>query len=172
VIDAPTAAELAQACESEFERTDVLLMAAAVADFRPAKPADHKLKKDAGAPTIELEATPDVLSGLVARRRSGQVIVGFAAEHGEGALAYGRDKLERKQLDAIVINDISESGIGFDAVDNEVTILTAKGGHRHVPRASKQQIAGAVLDEVEQLWSRREGANGAARADARSAARV
>ena len=87
-------------------------MAAAVADFRPRDPADHKLKKTdpSHPPRLELEPTEDVLSGLSARRRPGQVLVGFAAEHGDGAIDYGRGKLERKGLDAIVVNDISRPG--------------------------------------------------------------
>ena len=149
-----TAAELAQACEREFDASDVLLMTAAVADFRPASPVAHKLKKDQGTPTIELEPTDDVLSGLAARRRPGQVLIGFAAEHGAGAVEYGRGKLERKRLDAVVVNDISTPGIGFDCTDNEVTILTAGGARRRVPRASKESVARAVLDEVERLRSR------------------
>ena len=105
-------------------------MAAAVADFRPAAPAAHKLKKDDGVPAIELELTEDVLSALAPRRRPGQLLVGFAAEHGDGALRYGADKLARKGLDAIVVNDISRPEIGFDAGDNEVTILTRDGRRR------------------------------------------
>jgi phosphopantothenoylcysteine decarboxylase/phosphopantothenate--cysteine ligase len=171
VLPVGTAAELAQACEREFDACDVLLMAAAVADFRPASPVEHKLKKDRGTPTIELEPTDDVLSALSARRRDGQVLVGFAAEHGEGAVDYGRGKLERKRLDAVAVNDVSTPGIGFDSPENEVTILTAGGGVRQVPRASKDGVARAVLDEIERLRSEREGTDGA-RADARSAARV
>ncbi len=171
VLTVGTAAELAQACEREFEACDVLLMAAAVADFRPANAVTHKVKKDRGAPTIETEPTTDVLSDLAARRRPGQVLVGFAAEHGEDALRYGRDKLERKGLDAVVVNDVSEPGIGFDSHDNEVAILTADGAARRVPRASKESVARAVLDEIERMRSEREEADGA-RADARSAAGV
>jgi phosphopantothenoylcysteine decarboxylase / phosphopantothenate---cysteine ligase len=170
-----TAQELLAACTEEFETADVLLMAAAVVDFQPANPAAEKLKKDQGAPSIELEPTVDVLSSLSARRRPGQVIVGFAAEHGEGALDYGRDKLERKNLDAIVVNDISDPEIGFDVSENEVTIIAADGGERHVPRTSKELVARAVLDEVQRLRTagpRREERNGAARADVPGAARV
>jgi phosphopantothenoylcysteine decarboxylase/phosphopantothenate--cysteine ligase len=166
-----TAAELAQACEREFDASDVLLMTAAVADFRPASPVAHKLKKDQGTPTIELEPTADVLSALAARRRPGQLLIGFAAEHGAGAVQYGRGKLERKRLDAVVVNDVSTPGVGFDSSDNEVTILTAGGGVRRVPRASKESVARAVLDEIERLRSEREETDGA-RADARSAAGV
>jgi phosphopantothenoylcysteine decarboxylase/phosphopantothenate--cysteine ligase len=170
VIEVGTAAEMQAACEQEFASCDVLLMAAAVADFRPAAPARHKLKKTDPATerTIELEPTEDIVEKLAARRRPGQVIVGFAAEHGEGAAAYGRAKLESKRLDAVVVNDISRSDIGFESELNEVVIVTA-GGERRVPRSSKTQIADAVLDEVER---QREEMNGGTRADARSAARV
>ena len=171
VLRVGTAAELAETCAREFDACDVLLMAAAVADFRPASPAEHKLKKDQGTPTIALEPTDDVLSALAARRRDGQLLVGFAAEHGEGAVAYARGKLERKRLDAVVVNDVSTPGIGFDSSENEVAILTASGAVRQVPRASKESVARAVLDEIERLRSEREEADGA-RADARSAARV
>jgi phosphopantothenoylcysteine decarboxylase/phosphopantothenate--cysteine ligase len=150
VIEVATAAELAEACGREFETCDVLLMAAAVADFRPHAPAQTKLKKTDPRilSPIELEPTVDVLGTLAARRRPGQVLVGFAAEHGDGAIAYGAEKLERKGLDAIVVNDISKPGIGFDAAENEVTILTRQGNERQVPRTGKDRVARAVLDEV------------------------
>ncbi len=172
VVPVGTAAELAHACAQEFDACDVLLMAAAVSDFRPSSPAEGKLKKDAGTPTLELEATEDVLSALAARRRGDQVLVGFAAEHGAGAVRYGLAKLERKGLDAVVVNDISAPGIGFDSSDNEVTILAAGGTARLVPKASKERVAQAVLDEVEQLLARKEGTDRAIRTDARSAAGI
>jgi len=152
IVPVETAAQLADACGHAFPECDLLLMAAAVADFRPAAPADRKLKKDAAdAPdAIALEPTPDVLSGLAAARRPGQTIVGFAAEHGEGALEYARGKLSRKRLDAIVVNDISRSDIGFDAADNEVTIVTPDAEHP-VARAPKDEIAAAILDVVVRL---------------------
>src|SRR5207302_4827564 len=116
-----------------------------VADFRPAAPAAGKLKKDAGVPEpIELEPTEDVISSLATHRQPGQLLVGFAAEHGEGAIAYGREKLERKRLDAVVVNDVSQPGIGFDAPDNEVTIVTIDGSPREVSRGSKDEVAGAI----------------------------
>lgn len=144
-----TAAELADACAQEFPRCDVLLMAAAVADFRPAEPADTKLKKDAAdAPTaIALERTPDILATLAGQRAPRHTLVGFAAEHGDGALGHARGKLERKRLDAVVLNDISRADIGFDAADNEVTIVTAQH-EQPLARAPKRQIASAILDEV------------------------
>jgi phosphopantothenoylcysteine decarboxylase/phosphopantothenate--cysteine ligase len=171
VVPVHTAAELAAACRGELAACDVLLMAAAVADFRPAGAVDRKLHKEDGVPTIELERTEDVLSALADLRREDQTLVGFAAEHGEGAVERGRGKLERKRLDAIVINDIAGAGIGFESEDNEVTILTVGGGERHVPRARKERIAEAVLDEVERLRTTRGGVDGAG-ADARSPARV
>jgi phosphopantothenoylcysteine decarboxylase / phosphopantothenate---cysteine ligase len=154
-LDVATAAELEQACTAAFPNCDVLLMAAAVADFRPVAPTNGKIKK-AGRDhlELELEATTDVLSLLAGRRQNGQVLVGFAAEHGERAVEEGRQKLTRKGLDAIVVNDISRSDIGFDADANEVTILTTAGesaGAQKVPRAAKAQIAEAILDVVQKL---------------------
>jgi phosphopantothenoylcysteine decarboxylase/phosphopantothenate--cysteine ligase len=154
--EAPTAAELQEACERELPACDVLLMAAAVADFRPAAPANGKLKK-AGREglRLELEPTADVLSGLAARRRSDQTLVGFAAEHGAGALEHGRGKLRDKRLDAVVVNDISRSDIGFESQRNEVTILTARGEEseivQHVAIASKERVAEEILDAVQRL---------------------
>jgi phosphopantothenoylcysteine decarboxylase / phosphopantothenate---cysteine ligase len=149
-----TAAELQAACEREFPACEVLLMAAAVADYRPSEPAGGKLKKSLREPLrLELEPTEDVLSGLSARRRPGQTLVGFAAEHGERAVEYGRGKLRDKRLDAVVVNDISRSDIGFEVDTNEVTIVTA-AGEEHVPRASKASVAEAILDAVERLRKR------------------
>jgi phosphopantothenoylcysteine decarboxylase/phosphopantothenate--cysteine ligase len=147
-VDVETAAELQEACARAFERSDVLLMAAAVADFRPARSFAGKLKKAADERMrVELERTPDILAGLAATRRPDQTLVGFAAEHGEGALEHGRDKLARKRVDAVVVNDIARTDIGFGSADNEVTILTAVG-ETHVARASKAEVARAVLDAV------------------------
>jgi len=151
-----TAAELRDACEEEFPACDVLLMAAAVADFRPVSPAVGKIKKTGRERLeLELEATADVIAGLAERRRSDQTLVGFAAEHGERAIECGRRKLTGKGLDAVVVNDISRADIGFEADCNEVTILTLGGGRseiaQHVPRASKTEVAGTILDTVERL---------------------
>ncbi|HWY91127.1 MAG TPA: bifunctional phosphopantothenoylcysteine decarboxylase/phosphopantothenate--cysteine ligase CoaBC [Solirubrobacteraceae bacterium] len=146
-----TATELRQACEEEFAACDVLLMAAAVADFRPSIPVDGKIKKTGRERLqVELEPTADVIAGLAERRRPDQTLVGFAAEHGELAIECGQAKLVGKGLDAVVVNDISRTDIGFEVDANEVTILTA-AGERHVPRASKIEVAEAVLDAVEGL---------------------
>jgi phosphopantothenoylcysteine decarboxylase / phosphopantothenate---cysteine ligase len=157
--DLVTAAELDAACAEEFPDCDVLLMSAAVADFTPAAPAEGKIKKSQRERLeLLLEPTADVLAGLAAHRRAGQTLVGFAAEHGEHAVEIARAKLTAKGLDALVVNDISREDIGFDVDANEVTILTATGpengqqiDERHVPRASKAQVAEAILDIVGSL---------------------
>jgi phosphopantothenoylcysteine decarboxylase/phosphopantothenate--cysteine ligase len=157
-----TAAELKDACEEEFPACDVLLMAAAVADFRPSAPKDAKISKtDRARLELTLEPTADVLAGLAERRRDGQTLIGFAAEHGEHAIDCGREKLTAKGVDAVIVNDISREDIGFDVDANEVTILTAARarsqtdrseiGQQHVPRASKAEVAEAILDAVERL---------------------
>lgn len=152
-----TAAELGRACEEEFPACDVLLMAAAVADFRPAAPSDGKIKRaERMHLELVLEPTADVLAALVASRHDGQTLVGFAAEYGEHAAERGREKLIAKGVDAVVVNDISRPDIGFDVDANEVTILTRTGeraqpGERQVPRASKAEVAEAILDTVEAL---------------------
>jgi phosphopantothenoylcysteine decarboxylase/phosphopantothenate--cysteine ligase len=129
----------------------VLLMAAAVADFRPVDPAQEKLKKSGRERlTLELERTTDILSTLAARRRVGQTLVGFAAEHGEAALDYARAKLDQKGLDAVVANDISRADSGFEVDENEVYVV-ARAREVHLPRAPKAQIAEGILDAVEAL---------------------
>jgi phosphopantothenoylcysteine decarboxylase / phosphopantothenate---cysteine ligase len=155
--DVGSAAELQRACEAEFPACQVLLMAAAVADFTPAEPAAGKIKK-AGRESLELSLSPttDVLGALASRRAAGQTLIGFAAEHGDGALEAGRGKLARKALDAIVVNDISRDDIGFDVDANEVTIISASANGappalQHVPRASKAEVAAAILDAVAEL---------------------
>lgn len=155
-VDVRTAAELQRACEERFDAADVLLMSAAVADFAPAATEPGKIKKGGRTGlSIELAPTPDVLAGLSARRRPGQTLVGFAAEHGGQGAEHAREKLARKGLDAVVLNDIARADIGFDAAENEVTIFTATGnghvGERHVAKAAKHQIARAILDTVEEL---------------------
>src|SRR3954452_14762681 len=158
-VDVTTAAELHDAATAAFAEADVLLMAAAVADFRPRAAQAGKIKKDEGVPTLELEPTEDVLAALGGSRRPGQTLVGFAAEHGPDALDAARAKRERKHLDAVVLNDISRKDIGFEGVHNEVTIVT-EDGERRVPRAAKGEVARAILATVTEL---RAGAAGEAR---------
>ncbi len=151
VLEVGTAAELDAATQAEFARADVLLMAAAVADFRPARAETTKIKK-AGREdlAISLEPTADVLEALSQARRPGQTLVGFAAEHGRGGVDHAKGKLERKGLDAVVLNDISREDIGFDSQENEVVIVTATA-QQAVPKGSKEAVAVAILDAVERL---------------------
>ena len=144
VVRVVSAADMEAAMARHAPDADAVVMAAAVADWRPKAPADEKLH---GVPELVLEPTPDILSALAARRPPGQVLVGFAAETHD-ALAGGRRKLERKGVDLIVVNDVSAAGAGFDTDTNEVTILAADGRTRAVPLASKREVADAVLDEV------------------------
>jgi len=155
-VDVVSAEELRAACEREFPDADVLLMAAAVADFAPASASDGKIKKDGREDlTLTLAPTVDILAELSGRRRDGQTLVGFAAEHGLAGLAGAEGKLTGKRLDALVVNDISRGDIGFDVDDNEVTIMTAGDGGEverlHVPRAPKDSVAESILEAVERL---------------------
>ena len=146
-----TAAELEQVCKEEFPSCDILLMAAAVADFRPKDTFEGKIKKGGRDHlTIELEPTADVLSGLSSGRTPAQTLVAFAAEHGPGALEHARAKLAAKRVDAVVFNDISRSDIGFESPANEVVILTGEG-EEPVARTPKEMVAEAILDAVGRL---------------------
>jgi phosphopantothenoylcysteine decarboxylase / phosphopantothenate---cysteine ligase len=150
-IDVETTAELASAVDAEFDSCQVLLMAAAPADFRTAAPATRKLSRETGAGLeLRLEATEDVLATAASRRRPDQTLVGFAAETGADAVSRARAKLERKAVDAIVFNDVSRPEIGFDSPANEVTIVEREG-ELHVPLADKEEVAEAILDRVEAL---------------------
>jgi phosphopantothenoylcysteine decarboxylase/phosphopantothenate--cysteine ligase len=147
-----TTAELEAAVHEHFAAADVLIMAAAPADFRPSNPADSKLSREGDGLTLEFEPTADIVAGVAADRRADQTVIGFAAEHGEGAVERGRAKLARKGLDAVVVNDISRSDIGFDSAENEVTIVLPDS-EREVGRSAKTEVAAAILDEVERLRS-------------------
>jgi phosphopantothenoylcysteine decarboxylase/phosphopantothenate--cysteine ligase len=150
-VDVETAAQLEQEARDAFPKADVLLMAAAVADFRPVAPHESKITKTGKDELIvELEPTTDVLAALASERRPGQTLVGFAAEHGDGAAERARGKLERKGVDAIVLNDVSRPGIGFDSPENEVSIVT-RSGIREVPKALKAEVARAIREVVEEL---------------------
>ncbi len=141
--------------EAVLERADadVIVMAAAVADFRPVDVSDSKIKKDGGPPELVLEATVDILSDLGSSKLPGQVVVGFAAETNE-LVAHASAKLERKNVDVIVANDVSAPEVGFAHETNEVTILEADGCLRHVSLRSKREIADEVLDTVAQILAR------------------
>jgi phosphopantothenoylcysteine decarboxylase/phosphopantothenate--cysteine ligase len=150
LVETPTAADLEREALLRAAETDVVVMAAAVADYRPAETLAAKRPKDGAAWTVELEPTTDVLSTLGDRRRDGQLLVGFAAETGAAGLERAREKLSRKRADLFVLNDVSRTDIGFDTYENEVTLLTASGA-RSVAKAPKDEIAAAILDEVEAL---------------------
>jgi phosphopantothenoylcysteine decarboxylase/phosphopantothenate--cysteine ligase len=150
-----SAAELAAATGDAFADADVLLMAAAVADFRPAESAEGKIVREgSGGLDLRLEATEDVLATLSEGRRPEQTLVGFAAEHGGEFVERARGKIERKGLDAIVVNDVSDRSIGFDSADNEVTVIT-RDGAAEVPRGSKDEVAEAILDAVARMRAAR-----------------
>jgi phosphopantothenoylcysteine decarboxylase / phosphopantothenate---cysteine ligase len=148
-IDVETTTELQRAATTEFPASQVLLMAAAPADFRPQAAAEGKLSRDS-ALDLSLQPTEDILAGLVASRAAGQTVVGFAAEHGGDAVARARAKLDRKGADLIVLNDVSDPRIGFESAENEVTLVAAADAI-HVPRTGKDAVAEAILDRVEAL---------------------
>jgi phosphopantothenoylcysteine decarboxylase/phosphopantothenate--cysteine ligase len=152
VVAVESAAELADASRAAFPESDVLLMAAAVADFRPEAAEGKIVREGSGGMELHLTETEDVVAALATARRPEQTLVGFAAEHGADAIPRAHEKLERKGLDAIVFNDISRHEIGFDSPRNEVTIVTA-AGERAVPETSKEEVADSVLDEVSRLRS-------------------
>jgi phosphopantothenoylcysteine decarboxylase/phosphopantothenate--cysteine ligase len=149
VIRVETAAEMEEAVHAAGASADVVVMAAAVADFRPTQVAGRKLKKQAGVPEITLEPTPDILAGLAARKRPGQTIVGFAAETDE-VRKNAAAKLAAKGIDLIVANDVTAPGAGFEHDTNQVVIMDADGTEREVPLADKRAIAHAVFDAVTQ----------------------
>jgi phosphopantothenoylcysteine decarboxylase / phosphopantothenate---cysteine ligase len=148
-VETPTAADLAREALARAD-AELVLMAAAVADYRPASPHAGKRPKDRATWTVELEPTTDVLAELGARKEAGRVLVGFAAETGPDGIARAREKLRRKGLDLVVLNDVSRPDIGFDALENEVTMVTASD-ERLIGKAAKAAIAKAVLDEAERL---------------------
>jgi phosphopantothenoylcysteine decarboxylase/phosphopantothenate--cysteine ligase len=140
-----TAQEMLEAVRERLPASDVLVMAAAVADYRPATVAGQKIKKSAEAVTLTLEPTPDILATLKPMRRADQLVIGFAAET-EALLDHARGKLERKGLDLIVANDVSRPGIGFESDENAVTVLGPEGPIATWDVASKAMIAGRLMD--------------------------
>jgi phosphopantothenoylcysteine decarboxylase / phosphopantothenate---cysteine ligase len=149
VLPTPTAQAMLDAALALAD-VDVALLAAAVADYRPAQPLATKRAKDDQPWALELEPTEDIAALLGARKRDGQVLVAFGAEHGEQGLDRKRAMLSSKNADLVVYNDVGRSDIGFDAAENEVVLISGTG-ERTVPKASKQRIAAAILDEVERI---------------------
>ena len=153
VVETPTAADLEREALARAD-ADVIVMAAAVADYRPAEPPRRSGAKDGAAWTVELEPTADVARRARRRqRRTGQVLVGFAADRGERGLERAR-RSSRKNADLFVFNDVCRADIGFDATDNEVVVVS-RDGERVVEKAPKRGVAAAVLDEVERLLASR-----------------
>jgi len=148
-VDVVSARDMDAAVQEHGADVDVVLMTAAVADFRPVDALRQKWRRTDGPPRIDLVANPDILAGVIQRRgdASRPVVVGFAAETGD-LEASARAKLEAKQVDVLVANDVSQAGIGFEGEDNAVLILHRDGGHREVPRASKRLIADVILAEL------------------------
>jgi phosphopantothenoylcysteine decarboxylase/phosphopantothenate--cysteine ligase len=146
-VDVETAADMEQAMGAAADGADVVVMSAAVADFRPKATAGKKLSTEDGIPELVLEPTPDILAGLARRRTPDQVIVGFAAETHD-PVERGRRKIERKGVDLLVVNDVSAPGVGFDHDTNAVVILGADGTATDIPLTSKDAVANAVLDRV------------------------
>jgi phosphopantothenoylcysteine decarboxylase / phosphopantothenate---cysteine ligase len=148
-----TTKQLEDAVREELPVADVLIMAAAPADFRPSDPSERKRARNDGALAIPMEPTADILGATRAARRPGSVTVGFALETGD-AMAKGRAKLERKDLDLIVVNDALEAGSGFEVDTNRVALLDREGSARILPLQSKRAVAEAILDAVERTLDR------------------
>jgi len=155
VIETPTAEAMLTEALARRE-VDVVLMAAAVADYRPAQAVTEKRPKDGQKWHVSLEPTTDVLATLADGRTNGQVLIGFAADHGEAGLERAREKLQRKRVDLVVYNDVSRDDVGFDAEENEV-VLVAAGTERTVAKAPKDRIAAAIVDAAEELLRERAG---------------
>jgi phosphopantothenoylcysteine decarboxylase / phosphopantothenate---cysteine ligase len=152
VVETPTAADLHREALARAD-ADVVLMAAAVADYRPAAADEGKRPKDGSPWNLELVPTDDIAKAI-GEQRNGTVLVAFGAEIGEEGLARKRAMLDGKRADLVVFNDVGREGIGFDSDENEVVLVTREG-ERLVGKASKRQIAAAVLDEVETLLESR-----------------
>ena len=159
VVAVTTAQEMRDKVAARLDKCDVLIAAAAVADYAPEQVSRGKMKKSGESLTVTLAPTPDILAECGARKRPGQLLVGFAAET-EDVLANARAKLKAKNLDLIVANDVSRPGIGFDAADNAGWLLYADGREVEIPRTSKAELAAKVLDAVVELRRGREGCAG------------
>ena len=150
LVETPTASELETEALARGVEADVVIMAAAVADYRPVEALATKRSKDRRSWSLELEPTVDVLAALGERRMPGQILVGFAADHGEAGLERARTKLTTKKADLLVFNDVSRTDIGFESADNEVTLIDG-AGERAIAKAPKDAIAAAILDHLERL---------------------
>ena len=155
LVPVQTAAEMADAVQAACPGSDALLMAAAVSDFRPSQPAEQKLKKEDGTPTLVLEPTPDILAAVAAQRRETgcpRVVVGFAAET-EHLIQNARSKLRSKGMDLIVANDVTAADSGFSVDTNRVVLLDTWGETEPLPLLSKSEVARRVIERVGGLLS-------------------
>ncbi len=149
-IDVETAQQMYQAVQANIAAMEAAIFAAAVADYRPIAAASQKLKKDGATMTLELERTPDILGSARETMGFKGVLVGFAAET-ERLIEHAQAKLRRKHCDMIVANDVSQPGIGFDSLENAVTLCYADGHVREVPRISKLDVARCLITAIEAL---------------------
>ena len=153
-IDVVSSRDMHNAVERVLPQADALVMAAAPSDFRPSNPASNKIKKESGAPVIELEAADDILASTIDARKKGAVVVGFALET-ENLIANAKSKLEKKRLDMIVANDATEEGAGFHTDTNRVTFLTPDGKREALPLIKKIELAEVILDRIETMLNGR-----------------
>jgi phosphopantothenoylcysteine decarboxylase/phosphopantothenate--cysteine ligase len=153
-VKADTVEQMSKSVAKALPSADVLVMAAAPADFRPAEKAGKKIKKGSTAPRIDLEQTEDILSSTIARRKSKSLIVGFALETGNG-MSNAREKLKSKMLDLIVLNDATEPGAGFGVDTNRVTLIDRAGKEEELQLMSKADLAEVLLDRIEEKLSGR-----------------
>ena len=154
VVRVETTEQMRDAVARELPDADALIMAAAPADFRATAVAEQKIKKSASPRAIDLSPTPDILASTIDARRDGSVVVGFALET-EDVITHGREKLERKHLDLIVVNDATEAGAGFGVDTNRVTLLARDGADEHLPLMPKRELADVILDRVVRLLNGR-----------------
>jgi phosphopantothenoylcysteine decarboxylase/phosphopantothenate--cysteine ligase len=154
IVRAHSAAEMQVAVMDDLAKASIFIGAAAVADYRPVKRSPGKIKKTESSLSLELERTPDILREVAAAKQDGLLVIGFAAET-ENVLQNAREKLSTKNLDAIVANDVSQDGVGFDSVNNEVTIISRdRNAPIHVPSMAKTSVADIILDEIVRLRAR------------------
>ena len=145
-----TAAEMNDACQKIFPLVDIAVMAAAVADFTPESPAKEKIKKDSGQDVIRLKPTNDILAGLGKTKKKKQLLIGFALET-EDELSNARKKLQKKNLDMIVLNSLNDKGAGFGTDTNKITLLTQTGDPQFFPLKTKKAVAEDILSAIKQL---------------------
>jgi phosphopantothenoylcysteine decarboxylase/phosphopantothenate--cysteine ligase len=154
VVRVETTEQMRDAVERELPSADVLIMAAAPADFRASLVAPEKIKKASAPSELKLSPTPDILASTINARRPGSIVVGFALETND-VIAHGREKLDRKQLDLVVVNDATEKGAGFGVDTNRVTLLARDGADERLPLMPKHEVADVILDRVVRLLNGR-----------------